>query len=140
MCSLENRDRLGTIIINELRHTQRCDHIRNLQPLRNAIEKEVTPEILASLLDLNCDKVTPLVVNLSAERAILHHNYFIKTELYQALGLRGKVYYNSWFHVEKFSVFWGITTSGLLFYTKTLRARKTSQDWTRFQRKDNYFI
>ncbi len=49
--ALEVRDGLGTLILNELKHTARCDHVHNLSHVRESIEKEITSESLGRVLN-----------------------------------------------------------------------------------------
>lgn len=128
ICAIEARDGLGPIIVKELRHTTRCDHIKDLSSLRGSIENEITPASLCAVLS----GAAPQKDIEAAESAIFHYASWMKTELYEGLNWTGKLYYNSAFHWDKFVAgftLFGGSIGGMYKIAKNLSKlkRKSSQ-------------
>lgn len=117
--ALEVREGLGTLVVNELRHTARCDHIHNLAHVRGSIEKEMTSESLAKVIDC-CENERDAK---NADRAIFHYHTWTKNEVYKGLSFKKKVYYHTVFHWGKWVA--GFTLGGGLYkFAKAISDRK----------------
>ena len=123
ICSLEVRDGLGTLMINELRHTIRCDDVNNLSSLRNDIEKELGTKVLENIILFKTSEEDVA----RAESCIFHYCQWAKSEIYRGLTIQNKIYFNTLFQWDKwaagFTIFGG-GLGGLYKYTKRLASSR----------------
>lgn len=123
ICAVEAREGLGTLIIKEMRHTIRCDHVHDLMPLRISLEKEMSSAILNQVLTGNYVSKNPD----AAESAVYHYNSYLRKELYESLDNSGKFYYNTKFHYDKVMASLGFS-SGLLTIALAMSKAKKNKN------------
>jgi hypothetical protein len=123
---------VATLLVNELKHTARCDHIHNLELLRAGIQKEMTAESLARVIEGTENAAD----ERRAERAVYHYFPQAQTEVYSCLEWKSKMYYHTFYRWEKWVAGFtigGTAGGGLFKMAKTIGERRRASRSNRSQ-------
>lgn len=117
----------GKVLIHELAHTSRCDHINDLSNVRNAVENVITTASLESILNFSMDP-------RDAEKADIvtaHYASWADSEIYKGLNFWNKVYYQTYFRWDKWAsgiaIFSGSVGGIFKVYRRLAKKQVTSQ-------------
>ena len=87
------------IFIHELSESSRCDHIHNLEHVRDSVESKATTLVIQAVLKDTMDQQTIK----KAERVVGHYSAWAENEIYKGLTGWNKLYYQTYFRWDKWA-------------------------------------
>ena len=89
----------GEVLIHELAHTVRCDHINDLSIVRTSIEDALSTKTLKDVLSFSHDQKDAKKTDIH----VAHFASWTDREVYKGLTFWNKVYYQTYFRWDKWA-------------------------------------